>query len=61
MGTRWEPSRAARMTLRIHLGDFIQSGHAQSLLKVVERAFRLSVLLVQKIVKDVLVSLDEAL
>lgn len=46
---------------RIDLRDLIETSHAQRLLKVVKRAFRLCVLLVQQIVQDVLVSLDEAL
>lgn len=45
----------------VNLRDFIETRHAQSLLKVFKRAFRLCVLLVEQVVQDVLVSLDETL
>lgn len=45
----------------VNLRDFVETGHPQGLFQIFERAFRLSVLLIQQVVQDVLVALDKPL
>lgn len=57
----WELGRRLRVRCRVQLGDFVKTCHTQRLFQVIERPFRLSVLLVQQVVENVFVSLDEPL